>query len=100
MFQAMDILSVVVPIFGLIFAGWILMKVGLFPKWLADLLNDYLYYIGITVITFLGMHDASAGLLFNPVVYMLNVVPIIAIILVAFAVAHLMKLKNAAIPVF
>ncbi len=96
----MDFLSIVVPIFGLIFVGWLLRAVGLFPQKLADLLNDYIYYVGMTVITFLGLHDASTGLLFDPAVYLLNVVPIIAIIVISFAVARLMKLKNAAVPVF
>jgi predicted permease len=54
----------------------------------------------MTVITFLGLHDASSRLLLDPVVYLLSVVPIVVIIVLAFAVAHLMKLKKAAIPVF
>jgi Predicted permeases len=99
-YHPMDFLSVVVPIFGLIFVGWLLKAIGMFPQKLADLLNDYIYYVGMTVITFLGLHDASTGLLFDPVVYLLNVVPIAAIIVISFAVARLMKLKNAAVPVF
>jgi predicted permease len=99
-FQAMDFLSVVVPIFGLIFAGWLLKQIGLFPQWLLKALNDYVYYAGMTVITFLGLHDASSGLLLDPVIYLLNLVPIIAIIVIAFVAAHLMNLGKAAIPVF
>ena len=50
----MDFLSVVVPIFGLILIGWLLKAIGLFPSWLVKIVNDYVYYIGITVITFLA----------------------------------------------
>jgi predicted permease len=96
----MDFLGVVVPIFGLIIVGWLLRAIGLFPQKLLNLLNDYIYYVGMTVITFLGLHDASTRLLFDPVVYLLNVIPIVVIIILAFVVAHVMKLKKAAIPVF
>ncbi len=96
----MNLLSVVVPIFGLIFAGWLLKVIGLFPRWLVKALNDYVYYVGITVITFLSLHDTSQSLLLDPMVYLITIVPIVAIIVIAFAVARLMKLENAAIPVF
>ena len=59
----MNLLSVVVPIFGLIFIGWLMKAVGLFPRWLVKALNDYVYYVGITVITFLSLHDTSHSLL-------------------------------------
>lgn len=96
----MNLLSVVVPIFGLIFIGWLLKAIGLFPRWLVKALNDYVYYVGITVITFLSLHDTSQSLLLDPMVYLITIVPIVAIIVIAFAVARLMKLENAAIPVF
>jgi malate permease and related proteins len=96
----MNLISVVVPIFGLILLGWLLKAVGLFPPWLVKVVNDYVYYIGITVITFLSLHDTSLDLLFDPWIYLITIVPIVAIILIAFAVARLMKLERAAIPVF
>ena len=100
MFQAMDFLSVVIPIFALILAGWLLMRIGMFPQWLVKVVNDYVYYIGITVITFLSLHDTSVDLLFDPWVYLITIVPMVAVILIAFAVARMMKLEHAAIPVF
>jgi hypothetical protein len=100
MFQAMNLLSVVVPIFGLILVGWLLKVAGLFPQWLVKAVNDYVYYIGITVITFLSLHDTSLDLLFDPQIYLITIVPIVAIILIAYAVARLMKLEQVAIPVF
>jgi malate permease and related proteins len=96
----MNLLSVVVPIFGLIFIGWLLMRIGLFPQWLVKMLNNYVYYVGVTVITFLSLHDTSLSLLLDPTIYLLTLLPIAAIILVAFAAARLMKLENIAIPVF
>ncbi len=96
----MDFLSVVVPIFGLILVGWLLKAVGLFPPWLVKIVNDYVYYIGITVITFLSLHDTSLDMLFNPWIYLITIVPIAAVALIAFAVARLMKLEKVAIPVF
>jgi len=96
----MDLLNVVVPIFGLIFIGWLLKAIGLFPRWLVKALNDYVYYVGITVITFLSLHDVSHSLLLDPMVYVLTILPIAAIVVIAFSVARLMKLEKAAIPVF
>jgi malate permease and related proteins len=96
----MDFLGVVVPIFGLILIGWLLKAVGLFPPWLVKVVNDYVYYIGITVITFLSLHDTSTDLLLDPWIYLLTIVPVIAVVLIAFAVARLMKLERAAVPVF
>ena len=96
----MNLFSVVVPIFGLILLGWLLKVVGLFPQWLVKVVNDYVYYIGITVITFVSLHDTSLDLLFDPWIYLITIVPIVAIILIAFAVARLMKLERTAIPVF
>lgn len=96
----MNLLSVVVPIFGLIFSGWLLMRIGLFPQWLVKVLNDYVYYVGVTVITFLSLHDTSLSLLLDPWIYLLTLVPIAAIIVIAFVAARLMKLEDIAIPVF
>jgi malate permease and related proteins len=96
----MNLLDVVVPIFGLIFVGWLIKAVGLFPQWLVKAVNDYVYYIGITVITFLSLHDTSFDLLFDPWIYLITIVPIVAVVLIAFAVARMMKLEKAAIPVF
>jgi predicted permease len=96
----MDFLSVVVPIFGLILVGWLLKAVGLFPQWLIKIVNDYVYYIGITVITFLSLHDTSFDLLFDPKIYLITIVPMAAIVLIAFAAARLLKLERAALPVF
>lgn len=96
----MDFLSVVIPIFGLILVGWLLKAVGLFPAWLVKIVNDYVYYIGITVITFLSLHDTSIDMLFNPWIYLITIVPVAAVALIAFAVARLMKLEKVAIPVF
>lgn len=100
MFLPMDLLSVVVPIFGLIFAGWLLKAIGLFPQWLVKILNDYVYYVGITVITFLSLHDTSHSLLLDPMIYLITILPIAVIIVIAYAAARLMRLKNAVIPVF
>jgi predicted permease len=96
----MNLLSVVVPIFGLILAGWLLKAVGLFPQWLVKVLNGYVYYVGITAITFLSLHDTSHSLLLDPTIYLITIVPIAAIVVIAYAVARLMRLENAAIPVF
>lgn len=96
----MDLLSVVVPIFGLIFAGWLLKSIDLFPWWLVKYLNDYVYYVGITVITFLSLHDTSLSLLLDPMVYLITVLPIVVIIIVAFLVARILRLGREAIPVF
>jgi predicted permease len=96
----MNLLDVVVPIFGLIFVGWLIKAIGLFPQWLVKAVNDYVYYVGITVITFLSLHDTSFDLLFDPWIYLITIVPIVAVVLIAFAAARMMKLEKAAIPVF
>ncbi|CAJ38098.1 AEC family transporter [Methanocella arvoryzae] len=95
----MSFIGVVVPIFGLMLIGWLLKATGIFPEWLVKLVNDYVYYIGITVITFLSLHDTDKRLLLDPSIYLLNLLPIILIVVLALAAAHLLKLDRLAIPV-
>lgn len=90
----------VVPIFGLLFAGWLARAIGLFPQWLVTILNNYVYFVGMAVITFLSMHDTSISLLLDPGIYLLTIAPIVILILIAFAAARVMRLDRAAIPVF
>jgi predicted permease len=96
---SMSFIDVVVPIFGLMLIGWLLKKAGVFPEWLVRLVNDYVYYIGITVIAFLSLHDTDKRLLFDPSIYLLNLLPIALILVMALAAAHLLKLDRLAIPV-
>jgi len=96
----MSFVDVVVPIFGLMLVGWVLKTIGIFPEWLVRLVNDYVYYIGISVITFLSLHDTDKRLLLDPSVYVLNLIPIAAIMIIAFALARILKLNRLAIPVF
>lgn len=95
----MSFIDVVVPIFGLMLIGWLLKAAGVFPEWLVRLVNDYVYYIGITVITFLSLHDTDKRLLFDPSIYLLNLLPIAIIVVLALAAAYLLKLGRLAIPV-
>jgi predicted permease len=95
----MSFIDVVVPIFGLMLIGWLLKTVGFFPERLVRLVNDYVYYIGITVITFLSLHDTDKRLLLDPSIYLLNLVPIALIIIIALGAAYLLKLPRLAIPV-
>lgn len=99
----MDLLIIVVPIFALILTGWLLKATGLFPPWLVKIVNDYVYYIGITVITFLSLHDMARlhlDLLLDPWIYLITAIPIGATAAIAFATARLMRLEKAAVPVF
>ena len=64
------------------------------------ILNGYVYYVGITVITFLSLHDTSHSLLLDPMIYLITILPIAVIIIIAYAAARLMRLEKAAIPVF
>ncbi|WP_424356880.1 AEC family transporter [Methanocella sp. MCL-LM] len=95
----MSFIDVVVPIFGLMLIGWLLKAVGIFPEWLVRLVNDYVYYIGITVITFLSLHDTDKRLLFDPSIYLLNLLPMALIVVLALAAAYMLKLDRLAIPV-
>lgn len=96
----MDVINVVAPIFGLILAGWLLKRIGLLSKWLVDKINDYVYYIGISVVTFVSLHDTSTSLLLDPTIYILTIVPIIAIFCIAYAAARMMKLKRDTLAIF
>ena len=97
---SMSFVDVVVPIFGLMLVGWVLKSMGIFPEWLVRLVNDYVYYIGISVITFLSLHATDKRLLLDPWIYALNLIPIATIMVIAFTVARLLKLNRLAIPVF
>jgi len=96
----MNVLSVIVPIFGLILAGWFLRRLSLINAKLVDIINNYVYYIGISAITFLSLHDTSATLLFDPEIYILNLFPMLAVAVIAYAAAKALKLKNDLLAVF
>jgi predicted permease len=96
----MNVLSVIVPIFGIILAGWLLKRLSLLNDRLVGLINDFVYYIGIPVITFVSLHDISTGLLLDPGIYVLNLVPMIAVIAVAYAAAKALRLKRDMFAVF
>lgn len=96
----MNVLDVLVPIFGLILIGWLLRRIGLLRNRLLDFVNNYVYYIGITAITFLSLHDTSVDMLLDPKIYILNVLPMLAVAGIAYAAAKLMKLKNEMFAVF
>ncbi len=96
----MDVLSIIVPIFGLILAGWLLKHLGLLNNWMVGTINNYVYYIGISVITFVSLHDTSTSVLLDPEIYILNLLPMFAIIGIAYAAAKLLKLKRDMFAVF
>ena len=96
----MNVLNVLIPIFGVILLGWILKRLGLMPSWLLSLINDYVYYIGISVITFVSLHDTSWKILLDPEVYILSVIPLLAAIVLALAVAKFLKLKDGMFALF
>lgn len=96
----MSFIDVVVPIFGFMLIGWLLKAAGFFPEWLVRLVNGYVYYIGMAVITFLGLYDTEKRLLLDPSIYALILIPIALIVLLALATAHLLKIGKLSIPVF
>lgn len=96
----MSVLNVLVPIFGIILLGWVLQRIGLMPVWLLDAINNYVYYIGITVITFVSLHDTSWSILFDPEIYVLSLVPLLAVIVIAIAAARLLKLEGGMFALF
>ena len=96
----MSVLNVLVPIFGVILFGWILQSLSLMPARLLKLINDYVYYVGITVITFVSLHDTGWSILLDPEVYILSLVPLLAVIILALAVAKLLRLKDGMFALF
>lgn len=96
----MNVLGVIAPIFGLIFIGWFLRHLRLLNARMVDLINDYVFYIGIPVITFVSLHDTSASLLLDPGIYLLNLIPMAIVAAAAYAAARLLKLKQDMFAVF
>ena len=96
----MSISAVLLPIFGLILLGWGLKRVGLFRPRMVHLVNDYVYYIGMTAVVFLSLHDIDMGLLLDPDIYLLNILPMLGIVAIAFAVGKLMHLRKELFAVF
>lgn len=89
-----SVLSVFIPIFGLIFLGWLLERVRILNGRLLKRLNDYVYYIGITAITFLSLHDTSTAVLFDPGIYALSLAPMLLTIAAAFAATRILRLPG------
>jgi predicted permease len=96
----MSILDVVIPIFGMMFVGWALKHAGILPRRAVDVINNYVYYIGITVITFVSLHDTKPEVLLNPEIYVLSLVPIAITLIIAFAAGRLLKLEKNVFPIF
>jgi predicted permease len=96
----MNVLGVLVPIFGLILLGWFLKRLRLLNDPLVGAINNYVYYIGISVITFLSLHDTGLSLLLDPAIYVLNLIPMLLVAGIAYAVARAMKLKQDVLAVF
>lgn len=96
----MNVLGVLVPIFGLILLGWFLKRLRLLNDLIVSAINNYVYYIGISVITFLSLHDTGLSLLLDPAIYVLNLIPMLLVAGIAYAVARAMKLKQDVLAVF
>jgi malate permease and related proteins len=96
----MNVLSVIVPIFGIILLGWSLKRLRLLNARMVGLLNDYVFYIGIPVITFVSLHETSASLLLNPEIYVLSLAPMLVVIIVAYVAAKALKLERGMFAVF
>jgi len=96
----MNILTVLVPIFGLIIAGWILKRVRVLKDCLVRLINNYVYYIGISAIVFQSLHNTSVSMLLDPGIYLLSLLPMLAIVAIAYGVGKLMKLGPDKFAVF
>lgn len=96
----MNVLGVIAPIFGLILLGWTLKRLRLLNDWLVGAINGYVYYVGITVITFISLHDTGTSLLLKPQIYILNLAPILAVAGVAYAAARLLRLEQGMAAVF
>jgi predicted permease len=96
----MNVLGVIVPIFGIILLGWFLRRLRLLNARPVGLVNDYVYYIGIPVITFVSLHDTSASLLLDPRIYLLNLIPMIVVAIIACLAARLLKLKRDLFAIF
>lgn len=89
-----SVLSVLIPIFGLILLGWFLKRLRLLNDWLVSIINNYVYYIGISVITFISLHDTSTSMLLDPGIYILNLVPMLLTLAIAYGVAKILKLPK------
>jgi len=96
----MNVLGVIVPIFGIIVVGWFLRRLRLLNARMVELINDYVYYIGIPAITFVSLHDTSASLLLDPRIYLLNLIPMAIVAVTAYVTARLLKLKQGMLAVF
>ena len=96
----MSVLSVIIPIFGLMLFGWALKRLRLLNDCMVDAINSYVYYIGITAITFISLHDTGTSLLLDPAIYVLNLAPMLAVAGVAYAAARLFRLERGMAAVF
>jgi len=96
----MSILTVLAPIFGLIVLGWALKRLGFLRERLVGIINNYVYYIGVSAIVFQSLHDTSVSLLLDPRVYLLSLLPMFGIVAIAYIVGKLMKLGPGIFAVF
>lgn len=98
--MVMNILDVVVPIFSLMAIGWAIRRLGYLSNRVLDGINNYVYFIGISLITFVSLHDIDLSTLIDVDVYLLNIVPMLAALIIAYFVAKKLGLEKKLLPVF
>lgn len=96
----MDIIVTMVPLFGLIVSGYLLRKAGAVDDKIVRVINGYIFYIGLSAVMFLSFYDIGVTRLLDPRLYLLNLLPILLIILVAYGLAKLVKMEAGLLPIF
>lgn len=87
----MIILDSMVPLFGIMFIGWILRKIKIISGSGVKTLSDYAYYVGFPILVFVSLYSVDFRVLLAHKLYLVNSASIFLIAGVAYAITRILK---------
>jgi predicted permease len=89
----MEIIGVVFPVFGIIFLGWLLRKIGLVKSDSISILNNFAYYVAFPALIFYSLYNIDFSIISYDILTV-NVISIFSIMFLSFIISKILKLDN------
>jgi predicted permease len=91
----MNIISTIIPIFIIIFLGWLSRRIGVFSKEFINQSNGLVYHIAIPAMIFSSISKATLKTQMNLAVIFICLISLLFITLIAWSTAVLLKTKKS-----
>jgi len=89
----MEIIGIVLPVFGIIFLGWVGRKIGIMKVGCVPILNNFAYYIAFPALIFYSLYSIDLSIV-NLDILTVNLISIFAVMFLAFIVSSILKLDD------